>query len=95
VEIGSYLQTTDEGKRESFSLDEFFNRVSQREGVSIVDANYHARVVLGLVAKTVTIGEIEDVRAQLPPEFARLFEVENEGEIPELGQIADVEEENT
>ncbi len=94
IELGNYLLTMNEGKGESFSLDEFFNRVSQREGVSIVDADYHARVVLGLVAETVTMGEIEDVRAQLPPEFAHLFEVENEGEIPELGRIADVEEEN-
>jgi hypothetical protein len=38
------------------------------------------------------MGGIEDVRAQLPPEFARLFAVENEGEIPELGQIAETEE---
>ena len=51
-----------------------------------------ARVVPGLIAETVTMGEIEDVRTQLPPAFARLFEVENEGEIPELGQVADIEE---
>jgi hypothetical protein len=48
----------------------------------------------GPLAETVTVGEINDVRAQLPPDFAHLFEVENEGEIPELGPIADVEEEN-
>ena len=40
----------------------------------------------------ITMGEIEDVRAQLPPGFARLFEIENEGEIPELGRIAETEE---
>ena len=40
------------------------------------------------------MGEIADVRAQLPADFAHLFEVENEGELPELGTIADVEEEN-
>lgn len=94
AELARYLQSTSKERGEGFSLDEFFNRISQREGATIVDADYHARVVLGLVAETVTMGEIEDIRAQLPPEFARLFEVENEGEIPELGQIADVEEEN-
>jgi hypothetical protein len=34
------------------------------------------------------------VRAQLPSDFAHLFGVENEDEIPELGTVADVEEEN-
>ena len=79
---------------ERYGLDEFFMRVSDREGVSLADAEFHARVVIGLLAEVVTVGEIDDVRAQLPADFARLFEVENEGELPELGLIADVEEEN-
>ena len=78
---------------ESYGLDEFFLRVSDREGVSLADAEFHARVVIGLLAEVVTVGEIDDVRAQLPANFAHLFEVENEGEIPELGTIADIEEE--
>lgn len=78
---------------ESYGLDEFFLRVSDREGVSLADAEFHARMVIGLLAEVVTVGEIDDVRAQLPANFAHLFEVENEGEIPELGMIADVEEE--
>jgi hypothetical protein len=36
--------------------------------------------VLGLLAEVETMGEIENVRAQLPAEFRQLFEVENEGE---------------
>jgi hypothetical protein len=38
------------------------------------------------------MGEIEDIRAQLPDDFARLFAVENEGEIPKLGKIAETGE---
>lgn len=30
---------------------------------------------------------VDDVRAQLPPNFAKLVDVQNEGEIPELGDI--------
>ncbi len=82
-----YAETSDD-----FSLDEFFSRVSEREKVSLVDANYHARVVTGLLTEVVTMGEIEDVRAQLPEDFAELFEVENEGEVPGLGRIEDEEE---
>jgi uncharacterized protein (DUF2267 family) len=92
-ELGLYLQLTGEEKAESFSLDEFFYRMSKREGVNLVDAEYHARVVLALIAETVSMGEIEDVRSQLPAEFARLFEVQNEGEIPEIGKVAETEDE--
>ncbi len=77
---------------EKYGLDEFFLRVTEREGVPLADAEFHARVVIGLLAEVVTVGEIDDVRAQLPADFAHLFEVENEGELPELGTIADVEE---
>jgi uncharacterized protein (DUF2267 family) len=92
-ELGLYLQLTNEEKGEGFSLDEFFQRVSRREGVNLVDAEYHARVVLALIAETVSMGEIEDVRSQLPPEFAHLFDVQNAGEIPEIGKVAETGDE--
>lgn len=43
--------------------------------------------MLGLVSEVVTIGEIENVRAQLPADIRQLFEVENEGELPGQGVI--------
>jgi len=43
--------------------------------------------VLGLVSEVVTMGEIENVRAQLPASLRQLFEVENEGELPGQGVI--------
>jgi uncharacterized protein (DUF2267 family) len=91
-ELALYMQSPTTGIGESFTLDEFFHRVSEREGVSLADATFHARVVTALLSEVVTVGEIEDVRAQLPPDFAKLFEVENEGEVPEIGEIVDVEE---
>ncbi len=92
AEIAIFMQPPYAGTQDSFSVDEFFRRVSERERSSLADAEFHARVVTGLVAEVVTVGEIEDVRAQLPEDFARLFAVQNEGEIPELGEIADEEE---
>ena len=91
-EVALYLETPYVGVEENYSLDDFFQRVSEREGVAFGEASYHARVITGLIAESVTMGEIEDVRAQLPPDFAQLFEVENEGEIPGLGAVADLEE---
>jgi uncharacterized protein (DUF2267 family) len=86
-EIAAYLQQGFAGAGESFSLDEFFERVSEREGVELPEATFHARVVIGLLSEVVTMGEIENVRAQLPAEFRQLFEVENEGELPGQGVI--------
>ncbi|MFL5626313.1 MAG: DUF2267 domain-containing protein [Ktedonobacteraceae bacterium] len=76
-----------EGVPAKFSLDEFFWLVSQREGVDLAHATDHARVVTALLSEVVTMGEIENVRTQLPKDFARLFEVENEGDLPDIGDL--------
>ena len=68
-------------------MDEFFWRVSQREGVDLTESTYHARIVIALLSEVVTMGEIEDIRAQLPEDFAKLFEVENEGNVPEIDEL--------
>ena len=81
------------GIPENYTLDEFFRLVALREGSEPAEASFHARVVIGLLSEIVTIGEVEDVRAQLPFDFAKLFEVQNEGEIPELGIIEETSEE--
>jgi len=87
VEIGQFLLGPTSGMGQPFSLDEFFWRVSEREGVDLNDATFHARVVSALVAEAVTMGEIENVRAQLPKDFAQLFNVENEGAVPEIDEL--------
>ena len=86
-EIAIYLEQPLAGAGEDYSLDEFFQRVSDREGIALPEAAFHARIVCGLVSEVVTMGEIENVRAQLPAEFRQLFEVENEGELPGQGVI--------
>lgn len=90
-EIAMYLMQPMGGAGESFSLDEFFTRVSEREDVELSEATFHARVVLGLVSEVVTMGEITNIRDQLPAEFGQLFAVENEGELPGQGVI-DIQE---
>ena len=62
--------------------------MSEREGVDLAQATDHARVVTALLSEVVTMGEIENVRAQLPKDFARLFEVENEGDLPEIDDLS-------
>jgi uncharacterized protein (DUF2267 family) len=86
-ELATYLRQPFAGAGEDLRLDDFFVIVSEREGVPEVDAAFHARVVCGLVAEVVSMGEIENVRSQLPADIRQLFEVENEGELPGQGVI--------
>ena len=83
-ELAHALQLPDAGIGAKLTLEEFFALVSEREGVDLPDATFHARVVLGVLTEAVSIGEIKDVRVQLPAAFTQLFNVENEGDLPEI-----------
>ena len=83
-ELARYLELPDAGIAAKLTLDEFFELVSEREGVDLSAAAFHARVVIGVLTEAVSIGEIQDVRVQLPAAFAQLFNVENEGDLPEI-----------
>jgi len=73
-DIGEYLRKPYSGALESFSLQEFFERVTEREHADRPDAVYHARVVMEVLSEAVSGGEIQKVLAQLPDEFSTLFE---------------------
>ncbi len=66
---------------EAFSLDEFFRRVSRREGVDLPKSVFHARAVVDVLADAVADGAMAHVRAQLPQEWGRLFAAGSEGEM--------------
>ena len=61
------------GDAEEFSLDEFYERVARREGVSVEEATEHVAAVMGVLRDAVSGGEVEDVISQLPPEFEPLL----------------------
>ena len=61
------------GGREDFALAEFYRRVGEKEGVEDPLAIRHARAVAPFLQEAVTTGEMDDVRAQLKPEYAELF----------------------
>ncbi|MFW6296567.1 MAG: DUF2267 domain-containing protein [Halothece sp.] len=79
--IDQYLNHTWSGVGDRFSLDEFFRRVSEREGAEMPDAVYHSRVVMEVLQEAVTQGEINDIKDQLPEEFMPLF-AGSEGKMP-------------
>ncbi len=83
-DLAHFLQPPDAGIGTKLTLDEFFEAVSMREGVDLEEATFHARVVIGVLTEAVSQGEIQDVRVQLPAAFTQLFNVANEGDLPEI-----------
>lgn len=84
-EIGEHLRrkvSVAAGTGESFSFDEFIDRVTEREGVDEPAAAYHARVVLEVVEEATTGGLMNKIREQFPSEFDRLFDAGSEGRMP-------------
>lgn len=55
------------------SLNEFLHCISEREKVDMPTATYHARVVMEVLQDAVSPGEIEDILAELPADWAPLF----------------------
>lgn len=53
--------------------DEFFTMVGRRESVELPQAVYHTRVVMEVLEEAISPGEIEDLKAQLPPEYDSVF----------------------
>jgi uncharacterized protein (DUF2267 family) len=70
-EIAPYVEG--DGGRESFSVQEFYERVAEREGVGHDEAIRHARAVATVLQTAVTGGEIDNVRSQLGNEYEELF----------------------
>ena len=61
------------GVAEGFSLEEFYRRVADREGVDAETARNDASAVMRVLREAVSPGELDDVMAQLPAEFNALF----------------------
>lgn len=84
-EIGEHLRRQapeQEGTGEQFTLDDFFARVTEREGVDQPEAVFHARVVLEVTDEATTGGLMTKVREQLPDEFNPLFDAGSTGRMP-------------
>ena len=72
--LAAYLQHDFAGTGTPYSFDEFLQIACQREGVELPQATYHTRVVMEVLGEAISPGEMNDIRAQLPPEFNPVFE---------------------
>ena len=71
------------GIADRFTLSDFIQRVSEREGVSVEEAGRHASVVANTIGELVSLGALEHLIAQLPTDIAQLFMTQHAGEQPE------------
>lgn len=72
-ELKGPLYDRETGDAQEFSLDEFYERVARREGVSVEEATEHVAAVMGVLREALSGGEVEDVISQLPAEFEPLL----------------------
>ncbi len=75
--VGEYLHRDATGKRyvgQVFDLNGFYQRVAERGRIPFLDAAFHARAVMDVMQQAVSPGEIDNVIAQLPKDYASLFQ---------------------
>lgn len=70
-ELAEALRGT--GGQDNFSLNEFYDRVAEKEGVGREEAVTHARAVGTTLQQAVTAGEMDKVRWQLKDEYVEIF----------------------
>ena len=63
-----------EGDAQELSIDEFFDRVSQRMGAEREQAEKIADVIISLLVDEITDEQADDIKNKLPTEFRPLFE---------------------
>jgi uncharacterized protein (DUF2267 family) len=68
-ELRRVLERAKTRKAERMSLDEFVQRVAEREGVSPEQAHDHVRAVFQTLREAVTGDEWADMTAELPDEY--------------------------
>lgn len=63
-----------DGAAQNFSLDDFFNRVSERMETDREQAEMVSNEILKILSESVSAGEIDDLKENMPVEFYELFE---------------------
>ena len=76
-EIGIFLGQN--GPPETFDLDEFFQRVSEKEETGLNTAVFHARAVISVLGEAVSAGEWTKIRDSLGADFEPLWQAGSEG----------------
>ena len=74
-EMAEYLHGREGEDGQYFKVEEFYRRVSEKEGVDTTAAAIHARAVFNVLQQAVSPGEFADVRVNLSDDYDELFAV--------------------
>lgn len=77
-ELGQYLHGREGEDGQYFKIDEFCQRVSEKEGVEPTIATNHARAVFAVLEEAVSPGEFADVRSNFSEDYEELFAAKSE-----------------
>jgi uncharacterized protein (DUF2267 family) len=77
MEIAVYLLQEGSGSGKCFSLDDFFERISELEREDLSISTHHARIVLEVLREAVSEGVTGDSCAYLSQRFNRLFSADS------------------
>ncbi len=72
-EIGQHLRGRAGENGDHFPLKEFYQKVSQIEGVDLETAATHVQGVFSALGSAVTSGEFSDIKNDLSDDYAELF----------------------
>lgn len=77
-ELEQYLQGREGQDGQYFKIQEFYQRVSEKEGVDTTVAAAHAKAVFAVLQQAVTPGEFADVRVNFSDDYDELFTAPSE-----------------
>ena len=77
-ELGEYLRGREGEDGQYFRIEEFLQRVSEKEGVDPTAAAIHARAVFTVLQQAVSPGEFADVRSNFSDDYEDLFAAQSE-----------------
>lgn len=80
-ELGQYLRGREGEDGQYFRLEEFIQRVSEKEGVEPTAAANHVRAVFSVLQQAVTPGEFADVRANLSDDYEDVLPAQNQTQV--------------
>lgn len=80
-ELGDSLRGREGENGQHFPLEEFYQRVTEKEGVEPTTAAIHARAVFIVLQSAVTPGEFADLRANFSPDYEELFPAQNKSPV--------------
>lgn len=76
-EIGEYLRGREGQNGQYFSLEEFYQRVADKQAIDPGFAAMQVRAVMAVLQQAVSPGEFADVRANFSDDYEELFVVQN------------------